>query len=189
MPVFDASAGKELTLNFLKHKKSPVRFEHVIQIEAKEAMRTIFLILLTSILFFSKAAYSESVTAGTYNNLMAEEKGKVGKLLHHPIGNNNFLFSLKLNRGKPSYKSGHLYGALQFKDKVAVFESSEFKFKNKICALEFKKEGNVLSIKTVSGNKRCGFGFGVYADSEYTRSSNAVPESYIDALGNVVKFR
>lgn len=151
-------------------------------------MRSYFLIAFTSVIFFSSYVRAESVSSGTYTNLLAEKGGKVGKLLLHPVENDRFMFSLKLNRGKPSYNSGHLFGELQFKGAVAIYESSEFKFKNERCVLAFEKNGDLMLIKTVDSNKQCGFGFGVYADGEYSLTSNVVPESYIDTLGNTVKF-
>jgi len=151
----------------------------------KQLMRIVF--IATS--FFSSVVSADKVLPGTYDNLKAEERGKVGRLLMHPKENNTFLFSLKLNRGKPSYNSGHIFGELIFVDNVANFQSADFKFKEKICKLEFKNVDNVISVSSIDNNNQCGFGFGVYADGEYSLTSKDIPESYIDTLGNTVKFQ
>ncbi|MBN3560745.1 hypothetical protein [Aliamphritea spongicola] len=140
------------------------------------------------IVLFSSSAYSEPTKPGTYNNLEAEKSGKVGELRLHPVKDNYFLFSLKLNRGKPSYNSGNLYGELKFKNNIGVYESAEYKFKDKICTLKFENKGDLISIVTVNFNKQCGFGFGVYADGIYQLTSEKVPENYVDILGNTVNF-
>lgn len=150
----------------------------------KQLIRIVF--IATS--FFSSVVYADKVLPGTYNNIKAEERGKVGRLLLYPKENNTFLFSLTLNRGKPSYNSGHMFGELIFVDNVALYQIADFKFEEKICKLEFKNIDKIISISSIDNNNQCGFGFGVYADGEYSLTSNEIPKSYIDTLGNTVKF-
>lgn len=152
-------------------------------------MRQLIIIAFIATSFFSSLVYADKIIPGTYLNLKAEERGKVGRLLLCPKENNIFFFSLKLNRGKPSYNSGHLLGELAFDGNVALYQSSEYKFKDKICKLEFKKVDKAISISTIENNNQCGFGFGVYAGGEYTITSKDIPENYIDTLGNTVKFK
>jgi len=132
--------------------------------------------------------FGEEFLSGEYKNLVAEDSGKVGHLLLHPISKDKYEFSLKLNRGKPSYNSGHLYGVITFKGSVASFISDEFEFKSKICELKFSHNNESIVISTENSNNRCGFGFGVYADGTYSKTSSEVPATYIDALGNDVAF-
>ena len=62
-------------------------------------------------------------------------------------------------------------------------------FEFDLSKLEFKNVDNVISVSSIDNNNQCGFGFGVYADGEYSLTSKDIPESYIDTLGNIVKFQ
>lgn len=151
-------------------------------------MKSIFIIVVSIFAIQISVAYSQESLAGTYINTKAKEAGGVGKLLLYPIGSDAYLFSLKLNRGAPSYNSGHLFGELIIKDSKSVYENNRYEIKGNGCKWSIVFKEGVATIDTIDFSNKCGMGNGVYADGQYTIESKDIPEFYINSLGNKVKF-
>ena len=93
-----------------------------------------------------------------------------------------------MNKGAPSYNSGHLFGEFTVNTGKALYENSNYKFRGKICKWEIEFKDNSAIISTLDFNNKCGFGKGVYVDGVYDIRDKNIPESYIDSLGNTQKF-
>lgn len=151
-------------------------------------MKFIFVFVFIFFSFNPQCSFAQESLAGVYSNKKLEDAGGVGTLLIHPVASASYFFSLKLNRGAPSYNSGHMFGKLLVKDSVAVYENDEFRVRGKGCKWTITFDDDVATIQTVDFENKCGFGNGVYADGQYLIESKEVPESYVDSLGNTVEF-
>jgi hypothetical protein len=82
-----------------------------------------------------------------------------------------FQFELECQRGAPSYNSGSIAGIAKLDGRNATFETDEFG----PCRLDFEFKDKGLEITQTGSDSDCGFGFGVYANGHYTRSSEKTP--------------
>ncbi len=151
-------------------------------------MRIFINLFISLVLLKSSSAFSQDSLAGEYVNLKAEKSGRVGKLLLHPEGAGKYMFSLKLNRGKPSYNSGHLFGELEFKGLKSIYENNDYAYKGKGCKWAIEIKDSIATINTIDSLNKCGMGYGVIVDGQYTLKSSTIPKFYIDSLGNTVEF-
>lgn len=151
-------------------------------------MKNSILIVIAILSLQVSSAFSDDSLSGTYINEKLEKSGGAGKLLLHPVSSDVYLFSLNLNLGAPSYNSGQLFGELTVNGSTSVYENNEYKFRGKGCKWKITFEQGVAKIQTVNFSNKCGLGNSVYVDGSYTLKSAEVPDTYVDTLGNTVKF-
>lgn len=116
------------------------------------------------------------------------DKGSIGLVYVYPESDSTVLFFIDVNRGAPSYNMGNLYGRLKVKSGVGVF-TKNIAGEKKSCVLEFKFQSNNLNILTLADNDNCGFGYAVFADGTYKRSSKKIPQYFISMTGEKHFFK
>src|SRR5262249_26257716 len=105
---------------------------------------------------------------GTWNRGDPEKGG--GQLLTRQTAD-VVQFQLECWRGAPSYNSGFLDGEFPVSKGKGVFRSRAGP-----CELEFRFSANEVAIQYVSDSRDCGFGYAVYANGVYRRTSRKVPQ-------------
>jgi len=126
--------------------------------------------------------------AGTYSYGSGVENGGVGNISIYPETDSTILFYLDINRGAPSYNMGSLYGQLKIKNDNGTFYS-KFDYTDNACKLAFQFSKDILNIKTVDGQDGCGFGNAVYADGDFKRETNKIPDYFENGEGTKVYFK
>ncbi len=116
--------------------------------------------------------------AGKYSYGEGAEYG-MGEVIVYPESDTTVLFYIQLIVGEPSYNMGDLYGRITLIDGKGVFERKS-SYSDEGCKWTMTFADNKLVIEILDEQYECGFGYGVYADGEYTRKSNAIPEYFID---------
>lgn len=117
---------------------------------------------------------------GTYAFGEGVEIGPVGSLKVFPVDSEKALFFLDVNRGAPSYNMGQRYGAMSLKGDEGTYEADG-------CVLRFEFGQGSVKVQQEAGTD-CGFGANVRADQDYELIDSAVPEFYVKADGDTVKF-
>jgi hypothetical protein len=124
--------------------------------------------------------------AGVYEYGKDVEKEPVGQLTLHKQTADTYLFYLDVNRGAPSYNSGAIYGSLTVKDGEATY-NNQLDYGDKPCMLDFVFAG--MAIKVTSGaDIDCGFGNGVYADGDFTKTKTTAPDFFVNGEGTKIYF-
>ena len=128
--------------------------------------------------------------AGTYTYGGKSEDSPSGQILIHPIDDHTFNFYLDVNRGAPSYNMGQIYGRafVQADKGIWVFQKTDTT-SEKSCALTFSFKKGTVTIKTLSDEEDCGFGYGVIADGKYKRTNTNIPTYYITPTEDTVYFK
>lgn len=144
----------------------------------------IFLFLFSSFLVRSQS----NEFAGSY--AMGELPEQRGGLLYlFPNSDSTLLFYIELGRGAPSYGSGAMVG------EINLTSSNSWKFNKPdtsldlSCELSFIFYTDSLKVSTANGSDECGYGFGVYSDGMYARTSRDIPTYFIDRLGKKTDFK
>jgi hypothetical protein len=79
---------------------------------------------------------------------------------------------LPVRAGAPSYNQGFLGARLALRAGVAVFTTTEYGGR---CEIRVRFRGAQARVEQAGSDGACGFGFGVYADGTYTRTSRRRP--------------
>ena len=149
-------------------------------------LRLIAGIVALSMGLFSMTTPPETARyAGTYSYFF--EGGRFGSVTVYPETDSTVLFYLDVNRGEPSYNMGMLYGRLVIHDGKGTY-SRQFEYADVPCELSFTFTENQLVIESVNENDDCGFGFGVYADGTFGRTSSEAPAFFQDGEGTAIYF-
>ena len=127
---------------------------------------------------FGQSANSLLTTkhAGEYNWASKNAGGAGGQVTVYPESNSTILFHLYQNRGEPSFNMGDLYGRVTITNGTGVFFNKDYP--GSTCKFRLTFVGEKLIIETLESKDECGFGGGVYADGEFTRTSAKVPEYF-----------
>lgn len=88
------------------------------------------------------------------------------------LSENNIKFLFYGNRGKPSYNMGSIEGEAVIKGNIATFENNEYGD----CAFQLKFGNNGLEALYLDNKNECGFGFGVYLEGDYKKTSSDKPK-------------
>ncbi len=133
---------------------------------------------------FKTLQYAGKYTYGNNN----DDFDAMGEVLVYPESDTTILFYIQLVVGEPSYNMGDLYGRVILINGKGVFERKS-QYSEEGCKWSMEFTDNKLIIKILDEQYECGFGYGVYADGEYTRKSNAVPEYFIDFIDDKHYFK
>lgn len=125
--------------------------------------------------------------AGIYNYGSGGGKGAVGSIVIYPETDTTVLFYIDLNKGKPSFNMGSLYGRVIVNKEKGTFRTT-FEQEDKGCEWSFNFAKNSLSIKTIFGSANCGFGNAVYADGKFKKRSNRIVQYFENMEGDKVYF-
>lgn len=115
------------------------------------------------------------------------EPGGCGKLEVYPENDTTLLFHLYINRGAPSYNNGEIEGRIVVRGNKASF-GRQFDFSETECMLEFEFYEDSVRIAMPGEICACGFGYGVYADGIYGRTSREIPQFYTTVAGDTIRF-
>jgi hypothetical protein len=124
--------------------------------------------------------------AGVYSWESTRAEGPSGEVTVYPETNSTILFYLYKNRGEPSFNMGDLYGRVTITNGTGVFNNANYPGSN--CKFKISFSGEKLNIETLEGKEDCGFGGGIYADGEFTRTSTKKPE-YFEGNERKVYFK
>ena len=116
------------------------------------------------------AAKRPGVT-GTY--VLKLRKGAGGTLPVKQLSPDKIEFDLDCNRGAPSYNMGAARGTVEFKDNVAVYQTSEF---GGSCELKFEFKRSSVVVTQKGSDFECGYGHGVSSDGTYRLKSRKSPK-------------
>ena len=147
-------------------------------------------LLLFSVISFGQTKTNKFLTSkytGTYAYGRDIEKERIGTIFIFPETDTTILFYIDLNRGAPSYNMGSLYGRVKIVSNKGTFSTS-FDSSNKGCKWTFLFSKNNLTIKTVDEQDYCGFGYAVFADGVFKRTSNRIISSFEDMEGKKIYF-
>lgn len=125
---------------------------------------------------------------GTYTFGSNPEKEAVGSIMVYPLNSSSALFYLDITRGAPSYNSGQLFGEMNVKDSIGIYDSKADS-NDLNCILTFHFSPEQLEITTNLEYKDCGFGNGVNADNKYKLTGKALPEYFINGEGDTIQFK
>lgn len=124
----------------------------------------------------------------TYGNYYDIEDGKPNGILYiYPLGGDVVQFYMFINRGAPSFNMGTIDGTFKVSGGKGVYRE-KFDFAEKYCRLDFTFDGGRVAVVQDEDECECGFGGGVYANHEFIRYSDEVPQYYEDASGRKVYF-
>jgi hypothetical protein len=148
----------------------------------------VILILTFPAFCFGQSANSLLTTkhAGEYSWASKNAGGAGGQVIVYPESNSTILFYLYQNRGEPSFNMGELYGRVTITNGTGVFFNKDYPGSN--CKFRLTFIGEKLTIETLESKEDCGFGGGVYADGEFTRTSAKIPE-YFEGIERKVYFK
>ncbi len=150
-------------------------------------MKNLLLILLFSFPTFcigqSTNSFLTSKHAGEYSWQSKVTADRGWQVTVYPESNTTILFYLYQNKGEPSYNMGDLYGRITITNGTGVFFNKDYPGPN--CKFRVSFVGEKLKIETLESKDECGFGGGVYADGEFTRTSAKIPEYFEDYEGKV----
>jgi len=144
------------------------------------------LFLICWICLFIKIDNSNTPIQGTYSYRYGKTNdAPFGLLKIHAVKRGQYLFYLEIGKGAPSYDSGAAYGKLTYNERSGNYEYIP---KDTIadCKLEFIRNKNKITIKTIAGD--CGFGFGVYADGTYYLKDSKNPLYIISRANKKIYF-
>jgi hypothetical protein len=127
-----------------------------------------------------------AIYAGVYR--YGDGNDRSGTVTVYPESDSTVLFYLDVNRGAPSYNMGMLYGRLTIRDSKGTYRN-RFDYSDNGCELGFVFGRKELTVTTLNDQGDCGFGFAVYADGTFRRSSSRYPEYFVNAEGTKVWFR
>ena len=147
-------------------------------------------ILFISLFLYTSLAFGQSVKyAGEYIYGASPEQGATGLASIYPDTDSTLLIYLELSRGAPNYHSGALLGKLVINSsgQASYINIDKKNFLN--CHLEFTFKNKNLTISTKEGFDDCGFGYGVFADAEYTKKRHKKPKYFIDRVGEKTLFK
>lgn len=149
-------------------------------------------LVLTAFLFLSVSAFAQMKKKEIENLKTAKYAGKYsygngegygeGEVIVYPESDSVILFYIQLQAGEPSYNMGDLCGRVTLTDGKGVFER-KFNYGEEDCKWSMTFTDDKLIIEIMDEQYECGFGYGVYADGEYIRKSNAIPEYFVDFTG------
>jgi len=125
---------------------------------------------------------------GSYSFGDDVEKGGIGSILLYPDTDSTLLFYIDVCRGAPTYNMGCLFGRVKIINGIGVFYK-KYDFYDNGCRLEFRFSKNILSIKTMDNQCECGFGYAVFADGEYRKKSDSIPEYFEDIDSHKIFFK
>lgn len=128
------------------------------------------------------------IYSGSYSFGSNAKKGSVGFLIVYPETDSTILIYFQGNRGAPSYNMGQLYGRLKIINGKGFYFSS-VQDSAKPCQFSCEFKSNQVLIKTLDNKDNCGFGYGVYIDGVYKRSTRNVPTYFEDETGSRVYFK
>ena len=151
-------------------------------------MRKTYL-LLAAFFFVSVSAFAQMSKKEMENLKTAQYAGKYsydngegygeGEVIVYPESDSTILFYIQLQAGEPSYNMGDLCGRVTLTDGKGVFEFKS-DYAEEGCKWSMNFADNKLVIEIIDEQYECGFGYGVYADGNYNRKSNAIPEYFVD---------
>lgn len=145
-------------------------------------------IIIYIFLFTSLIARSQSNKYGGIYSIGDSPEKRGGTLYLYPNSDSTFLFYLELGRGAPSYNSGAMVGELEFSNPNKV----DYKKKDTVfsinCEISITFLKKSLTLTSADESDQCGFGYGVYPDGVYKRTSRRKPKYFIDRLGKKTYF-
>jgi len=116
-----------------------------------------------------------------------DSEGAGGVVYIYPETDNTALFYLEKNRGAPSYNSGTIDGRITIKNGKATFKELLFDGFEDYCILHFEFGKNTLTVKQ-EDDCNCGFGFGVFVNDTFKRTSSEIPQYYINREDRKIYF-
>jgi hypothetical protein len=126
--------------------------------------------------------------AGTYAFAGTSEKSRSGEIVISPNVDLTFNFYLTVNRGAPSYNMGEIYGRAFVQPHKGIWMFHTDTTNNINCALTFSFEKGIVTVKTLNGGDKCGFGYGVFADGKYKLINKKNPTYFINLSGDTIYF-
>ena len=155
--------------------------------------------VIFALLFFSMISYSQvqvdktnklltSKYQGTYSYGKDVERGRIGTIFIYPETDSTILFYIDLNRGAPSYNMGSRYGQLKITNGSGTFYT-KLGSSNKGCKLTFLFSKKSLTIETVEEQDDCEFGYAVVADGVFMRTTNKLPDYFVDMEEKKIYFK
>lgn len=141
-----------------------------------------------SFIFISILLYGQKVSVtigGEYSYGDDIEKGRSGNLTVYEVNDSVLLFYFDLNRGGPTYHMGTLYGRAMRDENENIFKFKSVEFP---CNLKFFFSEKSVTVKSETGEDTCGFGYAVFADGEFERSSFVNPRSFVNGEGLTIEF-
>ena len=155
--------------------------------------------LIFGLLFFSMISYGQiqadntkklltSKYHGIYSYGKDVEKSRIGTIFIYPETDSTILFYIDLNRGAPSYNMGSRYGQLRINNGSGTFYT-KLNSSDKGCKLTFLFSKKILTIKTADEQGECGFGYAVFADGIFKRTTNKMHDYFEDMEGKKIYFK
>lgn len=115
-----------------------------------------------------------------------DDEAPYGTISLYPESDSTLLFSLFVCKGAPSYNLGNIEGRIILKEDTGYFLKGSLADG---CGWRLYLTGNKLHVHTIDGLINCDFGFGVYADGIYTRTSRAIPQYFIGLNMDTVYYK
>ncbi len=110
-----------------------------------------------------------------------------GTVYIYPETDSTVLFYLFESRGAPSYNMGEIDGRITVKNGQAVFRKRYDSFE-KDCELRFEFNGDTLTVIEDDDNSGCPFGYGVYVNDTFERTTSEIPEYYTNLSNEKIYF-
>lgn len=136
------------------------------------------------LLFLSFCAHAQSIQGTYYHDQGGGKTAPYHLLKIHYVNPENIVFYMDISTGAPAYNTGSLYGRLKLNKKSGNYEYLPVDEGD--CKLVFIKKGNMIGVKTISGD--CGFGHNVYADELYYLTDAKNPAYFSSRTGKKVFF-
>lgn len=114
-------------------------------------------------------------------------EGPTGEVYIYPENDSTALFYLFKSRGAPSYNMGSIDGRITVHNGKATFRKQYEYFENE-CILHFEFGKDSLTVIEDENNCDCGFGYGVYINNTFKRTSSEIPQYYTTMTNEKVYF-
>jgi len=148
---------------------------------------------MLSIRFYGQTAikrtsphYLTTKYAGKYN--YGKKDSRVGFVTIYPESDSTILFYFESNRGAPGYNSGSLYEQVKILNDTGIYYLPARDSLDKGCKFSFIFTKDNLILTTINNLDDCGFGYGVFVDGKYARSSDKTPLNFTDRQSKEVFF-
>jgi len=135
--------------------------------------------------FVFNAQAQKHIYQGTYRIGGKSQESAYQLLTIHCEKQGAIFFYLEVGRGAPNYNSGAKYGRLMLNKQNGHLQYLPIDTMED-CSLEFIKNGSKITVKTIHGD--CPFGYGVYADGDYSIKSSFNPVYFTDRHRHKIYF-
>lgn len=102
--------------------------------------------------------------------------GRFGKIEVKLINRDEIFLYLHINRGGPSYNSGVATDTLKYRNNNVTYYYPDKEDPSCAIIFQFSEKGVQVNQKGLKDIPTCGFGYAVYADGFYKKTSSKMPE-------------